>query len=441
MLKNLKKDKSPYSPRKLTLPTFFQSIYLTGTFFLSNDLLSYASACAFGFLFSFIPIVMMILVILIRFLHASPEMVSAIVAYSSTLEDFFNIESFTNSILQIKTITNFEIVLAITIIWMARRFFASIMGSLNCIFGNDAKPQPIVMQLMVLAGEAILVVATAVIVFITITLRTINHSSLLDRLNLDIPLLKLFFNIVTSRIINLIPFVILFFAVTFVFKMGSRTKPRFTQCMVASAGTTAVFWFFRKLMGLFININRYNLIYGVLSNTIVLLMEMWFFFVIFLFFAQWLYVWQFFDTLLLAELYLLPEHDNTSIYASLRRILFIKPDSLLSKDTGVSTITKGSYIYKAGDKGTDAFYIVQGTVQIFHTNHFSFIDKGKFFGEEACMFSGIRNEDALAYTDVKLVKIPEEKFFNLLERNPQVSRKALSHISKYFAKFYNLPLK
>ena len=418
--------------KKITLPTFLQSIYLTGNFFVSNDLLSYASACAFGFLFSFIPIVMMILVILIRFMHASPDMVSKLISSSVAMGNFFNIESFSNSILSIKTVTNFEIVLGITIVWMARRFFASVMGGLNCVFGNDAKPQPIMKQVIVLAGEAILVVAIAVIAFATITLSTINRTSILDKFVNDFPIIQ----ILTSRIVNAIPFVILFFAIAAAYKAGSRTKPKFSYCLLASAGSTLVFWLFRKLMGLFINVNKYNLVYGVLSNAIVLLMEMFFFFVIFLFFAQWLYVWQFFDTLLLSELYLLPDHDNTSILASLRRVLFIRPDALLRKNKNIISIPKGKYIYTSGEEGTDAYYLVQGTVQVYHKNHFSFIDRGKFFGEEACMFSGIRSEDALAYTDVKLVRIPEKKFFAILERNPEVSRMALSKISNYFAKFY-----
>ena len=60
------------------------------------------------------------------------------------------------------------------------------------------------------------------------------------------------------------------------------------------------------------------------------------------------------------------------------------------------------------------------------------------------MLEETRSEDAIAYTDVKLVRIPEERFFSLLERNPEVAQRALSQISGYFSKFYgrneNYPL-
>ena len=73
---------------------------------------------------------------------------------------------------------------------------------------------------------------------------------------------------------------------------------------------------------------------------------------------------------------------------------------------------------------------------ITRTNNLSYLDAGSFFGEEACLLDEVRNEDATAYTDVKLLRIPEEDFFTLLEKNPSANNKALSKISKYFARFY-----
>ena len=60
-------------PKSLSPVAFVQSLYLNVGLFFANDLMSSASACAFGFLFSFIPVSMMIFVILFRFLHATPD--------------------------------------------------------------------------------------------------------------------------------------------------------------------------------------------------------------------------------------------------------------------------------------------------------------------------------------------------------------------------------
>ena len=47
-----------------------------------------------------------------------------------------------------------------------------------------------------------------------------------------------------------------------------------------------------------------------------------------------------------------------------------------------------------------------------------------------------RTEDAVAVSDAEIIRIPEELFFSLLEKNPTVAQKALSQISAYYSKFY-----
>ena len=121
--------------------TFLQAVFLTISFFVSNDLISYAAACAFGFLFSFIPVVMMILVILIRFLHTNPAMLIEVLDIAPLTELFLNIDTVSQSIMQIKTVTNFEIIIAAVTIWLARRFFSSIMVSMRKIFNKPFRMQ------------------------------------------------------------------------------------------------------------------------------------------------------------------------------------------------------------------------------------------------------------------------------------------------------------
>lgn len=205
-----------------------------------------------------------------------------------------------------------------------------------------------------------------------------------------------------------------------------------------AAASTFIFSVVLKIMLEFINFNAYNIIYGVLGNAIVLLLGVFMFFVIFLFFAQWLFVYQFFDTLLLCELYILPDHNEPGIFATIKRALFIRPDHLMIKNGNLVFFKQNEHIYSLNEESTDAYYLVRGTVKLQTKNHISFIERGKFFGEEACMLNGIRTEDAVACTDVDVIRIPEETFFSLLERNPKVSRKVLSLISNYFSKFYGL---
>lgn len=421
------------APRKITAVTVLQSLYLTGRFYLTNDLIAYASACAFGFLFSFIPTIMMILVILIRFLHASPETVTSFLNSTKIFSNTFDLQHLVDSILSVKTVTNFEVVLGLAIIWMARRFFSSVMSGLHSVFKQQMPSRPVASQILILAGEAIIVILATVLIFAVISFKTIRRNPIFQGIVQAFPTLLGSFS---SQIVNTLPLFIIFVMVTICYKEESGTKPSWLLCIVASAACTFSFWVFQRLMGLFINVNRYNLLYGVLSNVIVMLLEVYFFFMMFLFFAQYVFVYQFFDILLLGELYVLPKRENTNVLASIKRILFIRPDFLLSKDVNVIRCKKGDYIYRLGDADTDAYYIARGTVQIMHKNSLSYLERGSFFGEEACILNETRNEDACAHTDVEIVRISSNTFLSLLEKNPAASRKALSQISTYYAKVY-----
>ena len=430
--------KSPFRtklkpPRKVTHNTLFQSLYLTINFFVSNDLLSYASACAFGFLFSFIPVVMLILVVLLRFLHASPDTVINMMVNSELFSNVPNIEGLASQILSIEKITNFEIVTVIAIVMMARRFFSSVMSGLRCIFKNEVKARPMISQLFIFAGEAILIVLICVAISLIIAFRTIQALPVFEGLIEKFP--KLLGNS-SKALVTWIPLAVIFITVTIFYREGSGSRPPLGATAFSALCSTAVFWAFQRLMNLFINVNRYNLVYGVLSNTIVLLLEVWFFFIFFLFFAEFLFVEQFLDTLVLSELYVLPDRDDISLVASFKRILFIHPDSLLVNPKNVIKCPKGSYIYQEGDEGTDVFYVIKGTVEISRINNISYLDKGAFFGETACLLNEIRIDSAKAETDVEIIRINEKDFFTILDKNPAVSQKALSQISNYFSKFY-----
>src|SRR5574344_2354222 len=419
--KNRKYEKRPLG--KITSVTVLQSLYLTGSFYLTNDLIAYASACAFGFLFSFVSVVMMILVILIRFLHASPDTVTAFLNSRKIFSNTFDLQHLVDSILSVKRVTNFEVLLGLAIIWMARRFFSSVMSGMHSIFKRQMAPRPVFSQIIILVGEAIIVILATVLIFGIISFKTIRRNPIFEGIVKAFPTLLGSFS---SQIVNTLPLFIIFVIVLLCYKEESGTKPSWGLCIVASAACTFSFWVFQRLMGLFINVNRYNLLYGVLSNVIVILLEVYFFFMMFLFFAQFIFVFQFFDELLLGELYVLPDRDDTHILATLKRILFINPDYLIRKDANVIKLQKGQRIYSASDEGTNAYYIVHGNVEIVRKNSISYLERGKFFGEEACILNEPRKDDAIAHTDVELVQISGKEFLSLLDKNPAVSRKALS---------------
>lgn len=426
----MRKERIKKEKRKHSLLTGIQKLYLSIVFFFVNDLLSYASACAFGFLFSFVPVVMLVLVILIRFFHTTPETIESFFGNTGLITGFLNLDSVTDTISQITKVTNFEIILVITIIWMARRFFSSTIGSINKIFRTQVPVRPFLSQLVVMAAEAGMVIISSLIIILNVFFKTLTKTQFFQTLSQSSPV---FFGAVMEKTITYLPYAIIFVAVLILYKAGSRANPPFWTCFGCAAGCTTCFVIMQKFMGIFLNLNRYNMIYGVLSNVIVLLLEVFFFFVIFLAFAEFVFVSQFFSTLLLSELYRLPDRDDTRFFFTLRRLLFIRPDYLLKTRKNVIHLKKGQTIYSPGDEGKYVFYVVSGTVKRAKTNNIIFTDSGSFFGEEACLLDGIRKEKATAHTDLSLIRITDENFYSILQKNPKVASKAMSKISKYFA--------
>ncbi len=433
MKKQTKSGEQAKVPHKISFITFLQSVYLTVTYSLSNDILSYASSCAFGFLFSLIPTVMMVLVILMQIFHASPDILFAFLERYEFFIDFFSTENLRTSISQLSGFGIFEFVIAIAIIMMARRFFSSVNKGLNAIFKEAVQPQPIVRQILIFAGEAVIIIIISIFVATVGLLRAVMRMPYFE------PFLSQFSELIlalTERLTTTLPNVLIFIASMVCYKVWSRTKPSWFICALASAACTFIFWAFTKLTGLFINMTNMNIVYGVLSNAIVLLLEVHVFFMLLLFFGQYIFVFQFFDTLLLAELYTLPSYEDTKISSSVRRALLIRPDYLLQNEKSRTVFERGDRIFSAGDTGRDLFYIVRGTVQIQGKTRIVYQEAGSFFGEEACILGENRTSTATAATEVLIVKISEETFLSLLEKNPEASTRALSKVSSYFAKFY-----
>lgn len=153
------------TPRKLTFITFSQSIFLTTKYFLQNRLLSFAGSCAFSFLFSVIPLFIMVIMVLVRFLHASPNTISSIISALPALEKYLNSDFVIKSVQSIRTVSSFEIIAGLFILWMARRFFASIFDSMQNIFHTQVKRKALLNQILTFSTEIIIVLISSAVFF------------------------------------------------------------------------------------------------------------------------------------------------------------------------------------------------------------------------------------------------------------------------------------
>lgn len=409
-----------------------QIIFLTIRFYFQNNLAANASACTFGFIFSFIPILMMTLTIFIGILHASPAMLESLSNLTSQISSYFDIDSYIHNIQKGFVLNWVNLILALFIIWMARKLFLSIIQSLRRIFNTVAPNRPVINQILTFAGEFLVILICATTFFAAFLTRQIFSLPVFQQIQSLSPLL---FSNLSNILVNLVLYVILFSFTLVSYKIGSGTNPKMRLCLLSSFLCTASFYVAITVVTIFLNKANYNMIYGVLSNTIILLLEVYIFFTLFMIFAQMIYTIQFFDAHLLAEIYLLPKRHNPKLSDILRRAIFITPSSLMTEEN-LATFSPGQVIYSSGDTIEFVYYLIEGNVSEEREGSSRTRDSGRFFGDIDLSLYSVHHSSATAITECKAIRISRTAFEKLLDTNPQAALKAMSKLSRYAANIY-----
>lgn len=385
----------------------------------------------------------MITAVLTRFLHTSPEMLYAFLASAEKWIDADNLYAMSNYFVTSGRPALFEVITGITVFFLARRFFYTVMQSVQKIFHSRVQSRPLIAQFIIVASEVLLVVITAMVTLVLTAAKSffygVYHGGTrpfwIEGAEQGIfPLIGTGLAAVLPILFNTVPYFLIWIFTALAFRFASGTKPSFRLCFFSALLCSLLFAAVQYIFSLFIDTAKYNLIYGFLGNLMVMLLEVSVFFSLFLFFAQYIYVLQFFDSLLLAELYLLPARVETSFFQRIRRMLFIRPGRFLKRGLKGDPVVfqkhkAGTLIYSKGDSDTDIYYLAQGSVEIVGNKNIMHLERGNFFGELSFLLGEPRNTDAWAVTDVQLLKIDEKTFAELLERSPEAVRKAIGLIS------------
>lgn len=409
-----------------------QRLYITWESFLGNDLFTFASAGAYSFLLSALPVILMVLLILVRVLHTSPESIQSLINENGFDTGSLALSKYIEPITAFRTVGILEIIIGITVFWMARRFFASIQRGMRMIYRKQGKKKPIKENLIVIAGEVILVILVVLLSIFLIAGNAFFKTVLSE--NLMTPFLfRLFRNL-----FRFVPFGIIFLFLFLVYFVTPRSRPRKVYSMQASAACTISFFIVQFAFTTFVNLSRYNLVYGILGNIIIIMLEVYIFFFLFLFFAQFQYVVQFFESFLLAQLYLLPPYDDPKIRRQIERIMFIRPPVFYLRYA--ITKKKGEPIFSMDENSNELYYVWNGAVRIMMPNQVADISRGGIFGELSSIIGGSRTASAVALSDVTLLKIPARLFRATIEIDGAMSRRALKMITDYVRKTNRMPL-
>ena len=154
-----------------------------------------------------------------------------------------------------------------------------------------------------------------------------------------------------------------------------------------------------------------------------------------LFFAECIFVMQFYAILSFEQLYLLPPENARNPADAFTRIIFKEPESVL--DAQVMQLEKGQNIFECGTRSECIYYVVSGTVSYFENNHIEYYSAGTFFGEIDCLTKRKRNSAAVAETDAKVCCIPDETFRALLDFSSESNKKMVEAMNAFYSRASN----
>lgn len=411
------------------LTKFGQFLYFTIGNFNSNNLWESASSCSFGFIFSFIPVTLIIITILLQILKLSPGLQDYITVIADEIETFISVdfEHMMSDIMKLKTLTYVDFFLALWVIWMARKLFTSIIQALSKIFRSVSKRKSWFNQLMTFICEFLIVIAVAALILIAFAFNKILDSSFMIPLQKKIPLL---FNRNSHLVFTITMYFMLYIITMIIYRVVTGTKPKMRLCSKYAIISTVVFYLFSIFLNHTVNFSNYNAIYGALSTIVLLMVKVYFFFVIALFCAQMIYVSQFFDTLLKTELYLLPDSTKGKL-SYWRKKLFSNP-AALKQTTNTVLFKAEETIFTECDESNCVYFIRRGSVKaVSGGKTIRIYPQGSFLGDLQCILHQDRIFTAVAAEDCKMIIFSEEEFMSLIYKNPKLASKAISKVSDY----------
>ena len=220
----------------------------------------------------------------------------------------------------------------------------------------------------------------------------------------------------------LLPYVMVVILVTAVYKIIPTTRIRFSVALAGAAVFALLLEIAKQFFTWYItNYTRYNVIFGSLEATVILVIWVFYVALIFLFCAEIMSSRERRNLLLLERALLKPHRSR------------MKVEERLFNKFG-HTYPKNSIIFHEGDAGSEMFYILSGRVCMERIDCsvrkiLAEMGPGQYFGEMAVLIDIHRSATARATEDCHLAVIDASTFQNLIRESQNVAIAMLREFS------------
>jgi len=432
--------KRAYQKLKFTFKTLMYRIYITLQMYGENGLANHAAACAYGFLLSMAPMLLLAAFLLFYTLEPSPAAIIAFINTIPFLGNAFDEKWFTSGFFTFSSPSVPGIISVLSIVWAGRILALAIQRGLKIIFPTVKKSTTVKNTLVTLAIEvSVIIFAVVIIVSSRTALRFYGM--------FDFSARRSFFHFITSHIGSRISYISLLGAASYcVYLFLPSNSPRKSSAFQGALFCTLAYFFTVLLLGFILNKARYNFLYGTLGNLIIILINVYFFFTFFFIGAQLAFVTDHYEALLFSRLrlYKIKASEkkkykgvlNNLRYSVLVYKFFHPSRNNLSKY--FRYYKKEEIIFSHGDTIDIVgriFYLLEGEVEIVisslrDNDSFSGVIKSdSFFGGIGYLVSEEHAATARAITDVSVIVIPTALFEIILKYDNNLDRTLVENMS------------
>jgi membrane protein len=208
------------------------------------------------------------------------------------------------------------------------------------------------------------------------------------------------------------------------YRLAPPERPRRRTAFVAALLCVLAGLAFSAGFGLFMGQARYDLLYGLLGNLILLLANVYIFFSLFFAFAVVVHVEEHFDALLFGRF---QRSQGAAAAKRLERALFAEPERLFRRYGRSYALNEK--VFSVGEGGKEAYLVKSGAIGIYIPSaegelRLARVEAGEIFGEMALIMGEARSATARADSESFVLVIPAEVFEHFLKTDDAPRRLA-----------------
>lgn len=400
------------------LQVFLQKVNLSIHFFLKNELLNHAGAAAFFFLLSVTPVFLLLLIAFDHYLISYPDVSVSFFAFLKSINDNLDKDFLVKiGLLNVNT-TTIGIFGLVNLLWAGRSILTSIQRGLGVIFPSEKIRTPLVMNTFSFIILSFLLFLSVLATFISMAI------NLFQAFQTESIIAKAFVLTFLPAVRRLLPFLITFLVIFLTYRFVPPQKPRTASSLIGALWCAFSVILLHTLFSKFFNVTQYNVIYGVLGSLILMVLWIYFSFVLFFFFAEYTFVSDKIDVLVLERLYFFRlQHDVKK--KRIEKFLYNHPKRIFEKYAKLYKM--GDVIFQQGDKNTEIYFIQRGSIGIYRKTNdrkekIATLEEGEVFGEMAYLLDESRTATAVTEADSFLMMVNPAIFEELLQVNNTISR-------------------